>query len=194
MLNYGKSFSFQSVSALENKGTGTNMGVELTFERYLYNGFYYMINSSFYDSKYIASDKKERNTAFNGQFSTNALGGYEIATGKNKNNTLAFDVRCSYAGGLYDIPIDLQKSIAEEQTVYDDSQAFTFKHSNFFRLDTRITFRMNKKKYTQEWALDIQNITNHINEFSEYYDPNTKKIEKSEQMGLFPMVLWRLNF
>src|SRR5207253_1077472 len=48
--------------ALVNKGKGRNYGVEISLEKNLTNGFYYMLSTSIYQSKYKALDGIERNT------------------------------------------------------------------------------------------------------------------------------------
>ncbi len=194
VLNYGKSFAWEKFNEMINDGTGTNYGIELTFEKFLDKGFYFLVTTSLYDSKYKGSDGIERNTGFNGKYVVNALGGYEFAVGKQKNNTLSFDCKIASAGGLYDIPIDLAQSRFDEEAVYDYTKAYTYRHPNYFRLDLRVTFRMNNKKFSQEWAFDVQNATNHSNHFIEMYNADTGELEQSSQMGLFPMMLWRINF
>ena len=77
---------------LENEGTGTNYGVELTLQRFFSNRFYFMVAGSLYDSKYKSKDGINRNTRFNGNFNTNFLLGKNYQVGK-KDNILAFNVR-----------------------------------------------------------------------------------------------------
>ena len=66
LLNAGADFCFPDNDSLVNEGTGRNMGVELTVERYLNKGWYLLNTISVYDARYTASDNIERNTAFNG--------------------------------------------------------------------------------------------------------------------------------
>ncbi|MGK0407795.1 MAG: hypothetical protein ACJAZH_001619, partial [Roseivirga sp.] len=49
-------------------------------------------------------------------------------------------------------------------------------------------------KFTQEWAVDIQNLTNKDNPFGQRFDAATNTIETTYQLGLFPMFLYRLTF
>src|SRR5690606_38023715 len=66
---------------LVNDGTGKNYGVELTLERYLHNGFYYMSTASLFRSLYTAKDGVERKSAFDNNYVANFIGGKEFKVG-----------------------------------------------------------------------------------------------------------------
>jgi hypothetical protein len=78
--------------------------------------------------------------------------------------------------------------------VYDYSHAFEDRNPDYYRVDLRIAFKMNRPKYSQEWAVDISNLTNHNNRFFEMYNPDTGKVEQIGQMGILPILLWRIRF
>jgi len=185
-------FVIPNVENLENTGTGTNKGVEITFERFLYNGYYFLVTGSFFDSKYKGYDKVERNSAFNGNFILNCLGGYEYKI--SDKYMLTFDVRATYAGGKRYVPIDLVKSIAQNEAVYDWDKMFDKRYDNYFRTDLRIGFKQNGKRFSQEYGLDLQNITNYKSVFSEGFDAEKGEIYKSYQQGFMPMMLYRIQF
>ncbi|MBE0654714.1 MAG: carboxypeptidase-like regulatory domain-containing protein, partial [Bacteroidales bacterium] len=50
---------------LENTGTGKNYGIDVTLERFLKDGYYYLFTASLFDSKYVGGDGMEYNTRFN---------------------------------------------------------------------------------------------------------------------------------
>lgn len=54
--------------SLINKGTGKNYGIELSLEKSLSKGYYFMITSSFFDAKFKALNKQEFNSAFNTRY------------------------------------------------------------------------------------------------------------------------------
>ena len=89
------------------------------------------------------------------------------------------------------LEIDLQKSIAQNRKVINWENAYEKRNPNYFRMDVRIGFKHNKKKFSQEFAIDIQNVTNHNNVLKESYDKKNKVVETEYQMGLFPMALYR---
>ena len=67
-----------------------------------------MITTSLFNSKYLSSDNIWRSTVYNSNFIFNALGGYEFQLPKQQ--TLAINMNIVYAGGLRNIPIDLEES------------------------------------------------------------------------------------
>ncbi len=192
MCNAGADFYMPMVDSLTNKGTGFNYGLEMTFEKFLYKGYYFLVTSSLFQSKYKNPDGVVRNTAFNGNFVNNFLVGYELNIGKN--NLLNVNIKYVWAGGKRYEPILLDQSIAAHETVYDISRAFDVQYPDYQRFDIRVAFKQNFKHVTQEWAIDIQNLTNHKNIFREQFNPNDNRIETDYQMSLFPMFLYRVTF
>lgn len=183
--------------SLNNDGTATNMGVDITFEKFLDRGLYYLVTASFFDSKYIASDGNEYSTAFNGNYVINILGGkeFEISRKNTKNKKfLTIDGKIAAAGGRPYTPLDLEASIASGSTKYDDTRPYSERFDNYFRADLRVSIRIDSKRVSQEWALDIQNLTNHENPLYMYFDLDTGDPKPENQTGFYPMMLYRILF
>lgn len=191
-LNQGGGFSYLVYHDLVNEGIGKNYGIELTLEKFLKNGFYYLFTASVYEAFYQGYDGIWRNSAFNNNFVCNLLGGYEWATGKRSR--LALDLKVVYAGGNRYLPIDAEASLLEGGTVYDWSDAYSKRYPDYFRLNARIGFHLNGKRLNQEWAIDLQNITNHENIFTENWNNHKKEITTSYQMGFMPMMSYKIFF
>ena len=98
------------------------------------------------------------------------------------------------AGGRRFVPVDIQKSIAENEAVYDWNKAWECRHSDYFRTDLRFGIKLNGKKTSQEWAVDLQNITNYKSIFMEEFDAKDKAISTIYQQGFLPMFLYRIQF
>lgn len=192
LLNAGSGYYIQRLDSLENTGKGQNYGVELTLEKFLSKGYYALMTISLFDSKYQGYDKKWRNTAFNSNFAMNLLAGYEWKVGKR--NYLTFDVRTVWSGGMRYIPIDLNASIAAGEQVFDASRTYTDKYKDYFRCDLRIGFKQNFGKVSQEFGLDLQNVSNHKNLYSEQYNTQLHEVATIYQQGFMPMMLYRINF
>ncbi len=206
MLNQGDFFAIITPDSLINEGTGRNYGVELTVEKFLSKGYYILFTTSLFDSKYTGYDGIERNTAFNGNYVFNLLGGYEKKVGKD--NMLTFDLKAVWAGGkryisytqkIYNLAalgenIDPADKITLDDVDYDYSKSYENRYSDYFRVDFRIGFKKNGKRSTQEWALDLQNLTNYQSLFQEQYDPDKNEIVKTYQQGFYPMMLYRIQF
>lgn len=192
MLNMGAEYYLEAPDSIVNKGKGMNYGVEITFEKFLSNGFYFLLTGSIFDSKYQGYDNVWRNTAFNTNYVFNFLGGYEWKL--SKKNFLTFDLKTVWSGGRRYSPVNLQESINKGYTVYDEAYSYINQFNDYFRTDLRIGYKINGKKMTQEIALDLENISNHENIFSQGYDKYTKNIKTTYQQGFMPMMLYRINF
>ena len=184
MLNAGDYFYIPVIDSLLNKGNGMNYGVEFTLEKFLSNNYYFLVTTSLFESKYTGYDEEWRNTAFNGNFVINALFGYERKVGDN--SILAFNFRTIWAGGKRFVPIDLYKSIESESTEYFWEDSYQDRYEDYFKIDARISFKMNGKRINQEWALDIQNMTNNQNIFNKSFDPVSGDI-KTEYQSKFKL-------
>jgi len=114
----------------------------------------------------------------------NLLGGYEWVL--NDKVQLTFDLRTVFAGGNPVLPVN--------GTVYDWSNAYGERVDDYFRMDFKAGIRLNGKKIRQEWAFDIQNVTNNQNVFQQYWDPTEQKIATDYQQAFFPMVFYRIYF
>ncbi|MBX2901243.1 MAG: TonB-dependent receptor [Cyclobacteriaceae bacterium] len=192
-INTGASFAPVDKINLVNNGTGRNYGVEFTLERFFHSNYYFLITTSLFDSKYKGSDKVERNTAYNTQYVANALLGKEFRVGRNKN-FLSLNIKTTLIGGRYLTPINPILSQERGQAVFVESEAFSKKQSGYFRTDFRVSYRKEYKRSTVEMSLDLQNLTNHKNIFTQTYNPRTNKIANQYQQGFFPVPYLRYTF
>ncbi|MBP6334938.1 MAG: TonB-dependent receptor [Bacteroidia bacterium] len=192
ILNEGADFGIGSVDSLHNSGDGENYGLELTLEKFYSHGYYFLFTGSLFESKYTGSDGLKRNTAFNGNFTVNLLGGKEWTI--RKKNVIAFNLKMTYAGGKRYVPINEEASEIAGETVYDYHNAYEDRRKDYFRTDIKISYRMNRKKATHEISLDIDNIFNTQNIWQEVYDPNSGTIKTEYQLGIFPIPLYRVTF
>ena len=192
LANVGGDFVFQDEDSLVNKGKGTNYGIEVTLEKMYSKGYYFLINTSIYDSKYQGGDAVIRNTTFNGKYTANLLGGYEVKI--TKRSVLTIDFKLAIAGGKRYLALDLEESKLQKKTVFDESSIYESKFDDYYRADLKLGFRLNHKKVTQEWALDIQNITNKKNIFREVFDEGSGDLIYEYQLGFFPLGYYKITF
>jgi hypothetical protein len=195
MLNTGSTFKTDLTDSLVNSGTGENFGIELTVEKFFSKGYYGLFTTSAYHSTYIGSDGIERNTAFNGRYVFNVLAGKEWKMGKAKRNCFALDMKFTNAGGRAYTPIDLTSSIAIGHEVISSDSYSSF-YANYYRLDIKagLTLNSSNRKVAQTISLDLQNVTNHKNVFSESFDRKTNSISTTYQLGFFPNVVYKIQF
>ena len=197
LLNAGASFNPINKTNLVNNGTGTNYGFEVTIEKFFSKGYYGLLTGSIYQSKYKGSDGVEHNTAFNGEYVYNVLLGKEFKIGKDKRNRITTDFKLTQAGGRYYTPTDsIASSIFRKEILKGDSYSFSKKIPDFFRMDFKIGYTMNSKKYkvSQSIFFDMQNITGNKNVFAYRYNPVSNSVNTSYQIGFFPNFVYRLQF
>lgn len=196
MLNAGADFGFPDKVGLINKGTGTNKGVELTVERFLNKGYYLLVTTSLFDSKYKGSDGVQRNTAFNYKYVFNTLAGKEWRINNNERKAFTVDVRLSAIGGRYATPVDVETSKAAGYEIDDTLHYFSQHLSDYFRLDTKFGYRINSKKRRLSTTiyLDLQNVTNRKNIFLLEYDQAIGNTVPVYQIRFFPDILYRIQF
>lgn len=197
ILNEGASFTPTQVGNLVNTGTGTNMGIELTIEKFFTKGYYALLTASLYDAQYKGSDGIERNTAFNGQHTFNLLAGKEFKMGASKRNAFTIDTKITSAGGRYYTPVDLIASkAAGQQILVGDANAFSERLPDYFRFDLKFGYRMNskKRKLSQTISFDLQNLSGQKNVFARQYNRVNQEINTTYQNGFIPNFVYKLNF
>jgi hypothetical protein len=192
VLNLGANFESPNVDSLVNKGLGENYGFEFTLEKFYSKGYYYLLTASLFESYYYGSDYIKRNTAFNGNYVFNVLGGKEYKI--NSRHTIAIDAKLTYAGGKRYTPIDLAASQKANAEVRDNTHAYENQYPDYFRMDIKPSYRYNMKKVTMEVNCDFQNVTHHNNVFQQTYDPTQKKIVTDYQLKFFFIPQFRLLF
>ncbi len=192
VVNNGADFGLQLEDHLVNQGTGRNYGLEFTLEKFFSHNYYFLLTTSVFDSKYKGSDGIERNTAFNSTYTINILGGKDFRVGER--SVITFSGKVTIAGGRRYTPADTAASHMWRDIRYIDAQAWSLEFPYFFRLDARLGFKRDGKHITQEWAIDVQNLTNRQNILDQVWDPVNNKVEKEYQLGIFPLFLYKVQF
>ncbi|MCR9154425.1 MAG: TonB-dependent receptor [Bacteroidetes bacterium] len=195
-LNSG-SFDFALPDSAQSTGRGYNYGLDITVEKFMDKGFYFLSTISVFESQYRASDGVWRNTAFNGNYVWNVVSGKEFvlsAANSKSRHILTVDGKLTLAGGQRYTPILLELSRSLGEGIFDEANAFSAQYDPYFRADIRIGYKIAGAKVTQEWAVDIQNFTNQDNPFGQSFNAETGEVETTSQLGLFPMFLYRISF
>jgi hypothetical protein len=95
LINFTQDWTFRD--SLANNSKGQNYGIDITLERFLNNGYYYLITTSIFKSIYRGDDNIWRSTKFDKGFVANILFGKEFNLRNNK--LLGLNGRFSYIGG-----------------------------------------------------------------------------------------------
>lgn len=177
---------------LENTGTGYNYGIDLTFEKFLTKGYYYLATVSLFNSKYKGGDGLERNTRFNSNYVVNILGGKEFTI--RKKNILGINLKATLTGGEYYVPVDLNASIQQGREVPDEVNAFTVRYNDFYYIDLTLTYRTNHKKFSGIWAIQVKNLLNQQPVIGYQYNMFCQQVEEIKTMGILPIISYKIEF
>lgn len=192
MLNMWDGFVNES---LINTGKGRNYGLELTVEKFLTNGFYFMLSSAAFQSEYRGSDLVWRDTRYNNNYANTLTAGKEWPWNRGKKNrTFGVHLKITQKGGHRETPVDLEASRQLGETVRDETRAFETQLPAYFRLDTGVRLKRNYRSLTTTLAFDIQNASNRQNVFGSYYDTDTDKVDYYHQAPLIPILSYKVEF
>ncbi len=194
VINLGTEYFVDRQDSLLTLGSGTNYGVEFTLERFMHKRFFYLFTGSWFRSQYQAFDKITRSTSYDGNFVFNAVGGYELPLGRNKQRTLILGLKVTLAGGRPYVPYDVDATVAAGEVVYDWENAYTLRHPNYFRSSFRVGIRRNKKKFSMEFVLDLQYRADYTYVYLYRIDVVTGEVVQDYTMGFYPNSAIRIMF
>ncbi|MCP5061074.1 MAG: TonB-dependent receptor [Ignavibacteriae bacterium] len=179
---------------LGSKGKGTNVGIDLTLERFLNDGYYYLFTASVFNSKYTDSKGVTRNTRFNKNYVFNLLAGKEWKIG---NNILSANVRLNYLGGNRIEPIDEYNSKQNKEVIYGESNgklAFSQKFNETPIFSFTVSYRINKPNYSHVIMLQILNVTGTQEYSNDFYNIGTGGISTNYEGIMVPNLSYRIEF
>ncbi|MEI6765389.1 MAG: TonB-dependent receptor [Bacteroidota bacterium] len=194
MLNFGTSDNIFTNSTFRNDGKGRNYGIEATFEKFFSKGSYFLLTGSLFDSKYTDGNGIIHDTRFNCRYAANLLAGQEFKLGRKKKNTIGVSTAVIAVGGQHFTPINLDASRMHGYTVLYDSLAFKGRFKDYFKVDLRLRYIINSRRFSHEIALECANIFNRSNVESINYNPNTGEIVYGYQLPRVPVFSYRLMF
>lgn len=180
---------------LTNDGKGRNYGLDVSLQKFILDRYYFLLAGSLYRSEFATGDKVWRRSRFDGGHTLNLTTGREYVKNKTgKVVTKGISTRIAWLGGFRDTPIDEAASEAMGFTVYREKQAFTLKQEDYFRIDMRLYVKWNKTGRNTTLSLDLQNLTSRRNPQYNYYDSVQGRVVTKQQLGLIPILSWRMEF
>lgn len=161
---------------LVGKGLGRNYGIDLTLEKYLDKGLYWMFTASLYGSEYRGGDNRWHNTRYNRKFAANALAGKEWTTG---NDVIGANIKMSVVGGQRYSPVDVAATLADpdKEVQYDETRLYERLFPAQIFGDASLTYRMNRRRVAHEFAVKAVNLTGTKRYMGHKYNIRTGKIE-----------------
>ncbi|MEX1191080.1 MAG: TonB-dependent receptor [Brumimicrobium sp.] len=197
LINQGSGFQRFFPDELVNEGTGTNYGIELTIQKFFDRSFFFLVSGSLFESKYVGSDGIERNTDFNGNYAVNFLAGKEFKI--NEKNTISAGFKVTAAGGRRYGYVNVPATQENNELVFKDSLFNTRQFRDYFRVDFKLTYKLNTSFLTHEIGLDLVNILNTKNILALSYapdlaNPDAEPIAERYQLGFLPIFYYRVDF
>jgi hypothetical protein len=96
--------------------------------------------------------------------------------------------------GMHDQQIDLEESRDAGYTIYEYEGDFSIEMEDYVRIDLRVYMRKEKPDRTTTWSLDVQNLLSRENAFFSLYDPFQEAIRQTKQLGIVPVLSYRVDF
>ncbi len=190
LINFTQDWAFRD--SLTNNSKGENWGIDITFEKFLSKGYYYLITASIFKSSYCGDDGKWRNTKFDKGYVINLLAGKEFSF-KN-HHILGINCRFTWMGGDRFTPVLMDQSLLFKTVIYDDSKAFEQQAPNTKYLDVTITYRINKSKHSSIWALQIKNVLGAKNYDGYAYYIKSGTVENRGYSVILPVISYKIEF
>ncbi len=179
---------------LESRGLGRNTGLDVTLEKYMKDGFYYLFTASLFESRYRGGDGVWRDTRYDKRWVVNLLGGKEWKVGKEKNDLLGLNGRINFMGGDRMTPVDEAASLTAGEIVYDESRAFSVSKPNVYYVDLTLNYTRNKKRHASTWSVQLINLLAQ-QEFNGYrYNLSTRSVEEFKEVTMVPNISYKIDF
>jgi len=191
MINFKQDWFFSDI--LENNSIGRNVGLDVTFERFLHKGYYFLVTGSVFSSRYKGGDGVWRNTRFNKGYVANALVGREFAF-RDSRRILGVNTRFNIAGGERVSPVLEEKSRERELVFFDETRAFSNQLPSLVYADLSVTWRMNRPGYSSIWAVQVKNALGRAMPEGYEYSYKTQSVELVKTVVVVPSISYTIEF
>jgi hypothetical protein len=182
--------------SLVSEGTGTNYGLDITFEQFFSEGTFFIVAGSIFSSTYEALDGKTYDTRFNSGLAASFMGGKEWSVGENA--ILQTGLRLLYTGGQRISPVLRPQRDPEDplSPILDEARPFSQQVGTYFRPELRLAYRKDNVNNAWYLALDVQNFISRKNDDSLDYDfdPDLQRWVFGFQGSLVPVLSFQIDF
>lgn len=187
---------FYVEDALVNQGKGRNIGIDVTLERFLKKGLYYLVSASLFDSRYCGGDGVWHHTKFNRQYVLNGLIGKEWMLGRNKQNILSLNLKLTWQGGDRYSPVDREATLnhPDKEVQYDERAAFSKQYSPMLIGNYTVSYRINKRKASHTFAVKGLNFTGAKEHYGHDYNVKTGEIDVNAVSTMLTNISYKIEF
>lgn len=188
--------SFYAENLLVNQGKGINTGIDLTIEKYLTKGFYYLFTGTIFQSRYCGGDGQWHNTRFNRNFILNILGGKEWILGRKKQDVLSLNLKVTLEGGDRYSPILRETTLnhPDYEVQYNEYSPYSKQFSPDFITNYTISYKLNRRKVTHEFAVKALNANGCKEYYGHQYNIKTGIIEAEKNATSLTNVSYKIEF
>ena len=176
-------------TGLTNSSYGNVLGWESLAEKRFQNQRYAIASFSVYDSRYRVEGLPWRASRFHGIYTFSLNGGKEWK--RKKEKSFGIHLRVLAVGGQRTTPILVD---ATGIPSFDLTNPFGQSLGDYLRLDSRFVWSKNKNGYTRSISLDIQNTLGIENDGFQYFDRLQQKVIRQKQLGIIPVLVYRVDF
>jgi hypothetical protein len=110
------------------------------------------------------------------------------------NNYYAINTKVSLIGGNRYTPLDLAASKEAGYQIDQLNNPLGVKGEAVFFMNLGLTYRVDKKRISHSFKIDIQNLTNHQSVVYEYYNSRTEQKEEGYQLSFIPNIIYTIKF
>ena len=196
LLNLNGGDDWFITEPLSNEGEGINYGLDVTYEKYMRGGYYYMFTASLLGSFYrTTTGGSWYNTRYNRNFVLNVLVGKEWLTGKSHQNVWSVNGRITLQGGDRYSPINEAESERVKDVVYDEnSKPYSKQLSPVLLGHITVSYKMNKKGKTHEFAAKLMNVFGYRDYYGHRYNFKENCVEAEREANIVPSISYKIAF
>ncbi len=183
LANLGDTFNVREVLfPLVSDGTGRADGIELFAERRGPGPWSGQATLAFARARHAGLDGVRRPGSYDYPVVFNATGTRRL------NARWEIAGRVSYLGGRPYTPFDIAASTAQRRGVYDLTRVNAERLPAYFRIDARVDRTFTFGAQVLLIFAGAQNVTGHRNVAQDSWNRRTNTSDRSEQLGVFPLV------
>ncbi len=179
---------------LQNTGRARNYGFDFTLEKFMSQGYYYLLTASIFNSRYMGGDGIWRSSRFNRNYVINALFGKEWYLSSARQHVLSLNTRFTYQGGNRYSPVDVAASVQARDVVFDNTQAFANQAAPGLNVHFTASYKINKKKLSHEISLKILNLTGRPDFYGYKYNFRDNTIDQDLASVVIPNLSYKIEF
>jgi hypothetical protein len=194
MANLSNTWQLLSSKPLISTGRATNIGADVTLEKSFSNHYYFLMTGSIFDAQFSDANGIWFNGIYNSNYALTVLGGGDYKFGKMNHKVLSFNGKFTIRGGNRYTPINEAASLRLKREVLILNQRFEAQTPPYWRVDCSVWYQINRQKRTHTWTFELQNASNHLNIYYQYFDTETYKIKNAYHIGILPNLNYKIEF